>query len=502
VTKRWVTIGIVFASPLVILLLFLIFERARGEISLARAKHKLTGQGEKLSVAELSRPYSPGAGSNGAPEFYAAYQQLEAGTVLPDNYPPRMTLTAPGRAIIGFRREEWVSEKKTNHWSELAQDLKNNEAQLVRLRRALASPVLDNEVDLGRGSKLDFKHVLPAKRAAQWLGSAAQLALREGRTADAADNLVSQIQLARLLARDQLLISELVRIAVAAIARTQTWEALAAEGWTDEDLAKIQSAWEATTFVDSMERSLQGERVFGLATYTLMRKSNEETYAVLLGMSEFLDAPDESAIGRLVQAMGAENFAKFVKKEIYCRVWRFAWLAQCERRSLAQGEELIQITRAAAQNKSLGQTAPDLDRLAERCKNNGFYDELRFPGPSSALILSRATGRAMRAETERSLTLCAIALKRYRLRHGSVPESLERLIPELLPAVPVDYMDGKPVRYKPDKTGGFTLYSIGADGRDDGGDASPTAKETAVQNIWNRKDFVWPAPALPGEKEE
>jgi hypothetical protein len=173
------------------------------------------------------------------------------------------------------------------------------------------------------------------------------------------------------------MISELVRIAVAAIARTHTWEALAADGWTDEDLAEIQSAWESTTFIDSMERSLQGERVFGLATYTLMQKSNEETYAVLFGMSDFLDTPDESGIGQLLRGVGDQRFAKWVKKGIYCRVWRFAGLAQCERRSLAQGEELIRISRAAAKHQSMAQTGPDLDRLAERCINDGFYDELR-----------------------------------------------------------------------------------------------------------------------------
>jgi hypothetical protein len=105
----------------------------------------------------------------------------------------------------------------------------------------------------------------------------------------------------------------------------------------------------------------------------------------------------------------------------------------------------------------------------------------------------------MRAETERSLVLCAVALKRYALRHGTAPASLDALVPELLASVPIDYMDGKPIRYRRNAGGGFVLYSVGADGRDDGGNVALMKGKTNLRNIWDRKDCVWPAPALPEE---
>lgn len=41
----------------------------------------------------------------------------------------------------------------------------------------------------------------------------------------------------------------------------------------------------------------------------------------------------------------------------------------------------------------------------------------------------------------------ALALREYEMARGDLPESLEELVPEYLPAVPVDRTDGNPVRY-------------------------------------------------------
>ena len=69
-----------------------------------------------------------------------------------------------------------------------------------------------------------------------------------------------------------------------------------------------------------------------------------------------------------------------------------------------------------------------------------------------------------------SRTACAaLAAERFRLARGRWPETLDELVPAYLDAVPEDPFDGKPLRYRrrPD---GFTVYSIGENGRDDGGD--------------------------------
>lgn len=51
--------------------------------------------------------------------------------------------------------------------------------------------------------------------------------------------------------------------------------------------------------------------------------------------------------------------------------------------------------------------------------------------------------------------------------------------------IPLDPMDGKPVRYEPDTDGWYRLWSVALNGRDDDG--------TIVDND-QKGDWVWPAP--------
>src|SRR5262249_30674786 len=84
------------------------------------------------------------------------------------------------------------------------------------------------------------------------------------------------------------------------------------------------------------------------------------------------------------------------------------------------------------------------------------------------------------------------------LKHGSAPENLDALVPEFLTAVPTDYMDGKPLKYRRNADGSFTLYSIGTDLKDNGGDAGLSPGKES-HSLWHRMDFVWPSPALADE---
>ena len=42
-------------------------------------------------------------------------------------------------------------------------------------------------------------------------------------------------------------------------------------------------------------------------------------------------------------------------------------------------------------------------------------------------------------------------------------------MPEFVPKVPLDPVDGQPLRYRRNADGTFLLYSVGENGKDDGG---------------------------------
>jgi len=63
-----------------------------------------------------------------------------------------------------------------------------------------------------------------------------------------------------------------------------------------------------------------------------------------------------------------------------------------------------------------------------------------------------------------------VAIERYRLSKGELPNKLDELVPAYPAAVPTDPFDGvEPLRYKK-LTKGYVVYSVGMDGQDDGGD--------------------------------
>ena len=71
--------------------------------------------------------------------------------------------------------------------------------------------------------------------------------------------------------------------------------------------------------------------------------------------------------------------------------------------------------------------------------------------------------------TQNSLLLVHLARRAYRVEHHEYPATLKTLVPDYLPCVPADpFALADPLRYK--RVGGkYVLYSIGPDGRDDGG---------------------------------
>ncbi|MBN1817665.1 MAG: hypothetical protein JW828_09905 [Sedimentisphaerales bacterium] len=76
----------------------------------------------------------------------------------------------------------------------------------------------------------------------------------------------------------------------------------------------------------------------------------------------------------------------------------------------------------------------------------------------------------------------AVAIERYRLAKGKLPEALEELVPIYLEEIPFDPFDGEPLRYKQTHPG-YIVYSIGEDQVDNGG--IPKSES-------NGESFDWP----------
>ncbi len=73
-----------------------------------------------------------------------------------------------------------------------------------------------------------------------------------------------------------------------------------------------------------------------------------------------------------------------------------------------------------------------------------------------------------RTRIKSDLVRVGFALAAYRAEQGNYPMALDVLVPKYLSALPPDRMNDLPLRYVA-RENGFSLYSVGPNGRDDGG---------------------------------
>jgi hypothetical protein len=124
------------------------------------------------------------------------------------------------------------------------------------------------------------------------------------------------------------------------------------------------------------------------------------------------------------------------------------------------------------------------------------------PYTAQALRMFPAVGKSVLKfaliQGDLDLARVACALERYHLAHGVYPETLAALAPQYITAVPSDLINGQPLHYRrtnglsaqsPNGTqGSFVLYSVGWNGKDDGGVVA-LAKSGRLDS--QQGDWVW-----------
>jgi len=75
-------------------------------------------------------------------------------------------------------------------------------------------------------------------------------------------------------------------------------------------------------------------------------------------------------------------------------------------------------------------------------------------------------------ETQNNLLTVSFALRAYKVEHGKYPASLKELVPSYLHAIPADPFAANGMLLYKQNGNSYILYSVGPDGKDDGGKAS------------------------------
>jgi len=475
-----ILIGVVLALGVAWLLLLLMSGKNSRE-KVAAYKQELRVKGEKLTIAELL-PTPSTKTPNGAKVF------MDASNLLSSSYverPRMMAWIAPGVARIGH----------TNIGSELMFNYDSNIQRTAALRAILTNAaVLDFNPDYSKGVDLQLPHLSKLKDLEVVAAATTMQALYQKDYSEAWLDLCVATDLVRLFDNEPLAISQLVRYYITGTAMAATWEALQENEWTDAQLSELQSKWEAIDLLSLLEPFMAMERANGLETLAKARKSGETAYGAMSFSQPTGDGWTDNMRRKLKQSY-----------ERYPRYWRWksSW-------SYEQEHYYLQITTAAVEAsraiKASGAFVPALNEFHRQATNiDKMYpeadDQFIFFNIGYKDIFTGFSAKLAEAETARRLLVTVLALKRYHLQHAAYPASLNELVPNYLKQVPMDFMDGKPLRYRLRPDGDFLLYSVGEDGEDNGGDPS-RGKTGSTYNWLAARDAVWPRAATAAEVEK
>jgi len=466
-------------------------------------KKSLREKGEKLEISEVLPPSVPPE-SNSVNAVEDAFRMFGSGS---EKIPDAMKMVAPGKALVGWMQPEARGYDFTNSWNDFSAGIAADRPAIELLHQVLERPKLDFQLDYKKGAEMLLPHLAPMKRAAQKLDAAVICDLHNGDTGMAATNILTLLGLVQRNASEGLLISHLVRIAMTSIAVSPTWELLQATNITDAQLAAVQKGWEQMDFLSDATNAFVMERAWGLAEIEKMRATHYE-FGAIFGMATSMSSSGSSSSG-WAWPLDWEAITERPRYAIGEVMWRSSWSYSDELRTLKSDSIILETLRTMQTNQSQFYKA-DFDAMTARLSSLGitnagavFFRALKIPDLSDIFGdagLGGAVRKTIQVETACRVVVTAIALKRFQLKHGKLPETLGDLVPEFFRSVPIDPNDGKPLKYHPNADGTFLLYSVGDDGVDDGGDTTPAKTTTSATWYWQRgRDWVWPQPATDAE---
>ncbi len=308
-------------------------------------------------------------------------------------------------------------------------------------------------------------HLAPIKALTVLTSARATAELEAGRAADAFEDLKLGLRFSDGIRDEPLLIDHLVRLATLGVDLQTLREGLLRHAWTEAQLSTVERHLGSINLLAEYQCAIRGERALSTSGLDYLRRQGWRNNPL-----DYLELnPGESRHD--------------VPLNFIPRGWYYQNMVRLSR--------FLDAFTLPAADPSAFRVFPEVtekgSRAAESMRAGPYtvFAKILVPAVQNAV---RKTAR-MQSWVDEARVACA--LERYRLATGKLPDNLEALAPRFLDRVPYDIMDGKPLRYQLGPDGGYVLYSVGWDKKDDGGqpELGQEKKEPGVEG--RRGDWVW-----------
>ena len=286
-------------------------------------------------------------------------------------------------------------------------------------------------VDFSQGFNALMPHLSDIRKGAQMLLLEVVLHAENAEPQLAVDSVTAIVGIARSLEKEPMLISQLVRIACQALGASTIERLINRAELGDKQLMQIERSLINTEKSDGMIRAFAGERCI---------------------------------VGSLLQDFSSQDISMYGGPSVATPLMSFYKIA-----GLADADALLYIDFMTKYMEAM-QLAPHYRKEASKAieadfdKISKIHILLHIIRPA----FSRCVEVDLKCLANIQAARVGIAVERYRLATGNLPETLSDLLPSYIDTIAKDPFDGEQLRYKK-RDFGFVVYSVGEDGHDDGG---------------------------------
>jgi len=330
---------------------------------------------------------------------------------------------------LGEAPHKWTDGDK----AKIAKFLETNKDLLSEMRRMAQRGAPVYPLDFSKGFEMILPHLARSRQCSRVLRASAVVNGDNGNHAEAVDDIITGMKLGDALAREPILISQLVRIAIYGIMSSAVQNSFDGSDLSPELTQRLMTQLAQADHRDDFAEAFAGEMYFGQKAFASIREGDRSAL------------PDDFNLGPPQEA----DEQAYV--EIMNRMVSAARLPYYE----AAGEQ--------------SQLESDIENLPQTLA----YSRTLLPA------LTRACAAQGRQEAVIDLIQLGILVEQYKAREGHYPDTLEEIASSFGGSVPVDPLSGKGYRYRP-LGSSFLLYSIGENGLDDGG-----------THDYRKGDIVW-----------
>jgi hypothetical protein len=490
----------------------LVEEHWRGHWELQSWKHDMAAKGENFDAAQLWPPVTAQS---------IEFSNQLAGVV--KELPGRLRdygasintiiLEGSGRArrgsqesLLAYNRQAYFQDPGFT-WQDLDALLQQNRSALRHLRELMKDPPAGISYNVEQRLEGDpVPNFIVYRVAAQTLQASAMNNLHKGNLESARQDLEALLSFGKLGEKDPGLTGFMIRMAIIGLSVDVCWDALQADGWTEPQLAALQGkCLDVTNVLSQLPRALEAERIERICRMNWFRTHNYQ---------EVVARYQNRYAGFVIKPAPADIAApvRLWRQWFFHPLWSFAWADQEQLKYLQDVQPEVAALRDASGQPSWvslkEETSANHENYRAPVAAWRFYTKLPLAESFDELTTgsirqdskypyadySKAWFWTMRNLTLHETVITAIAIKRYELKHGKDPVDLTALVPEFLPALPPDLMDGQSLRHRLQPDGIFTVYSVGENAFDDGGAGAPDPVDNRVGYLqpWTGKDWVWP----------